>query len=198
MRDRNFLKNIYRSFDDFVTVSASRELEYFILDSKFTTMFNSRMKQVFEEIKKEGKDEVEFSVIFNTDGEVAIINSEIIGKFIGNSFKISMEQGYKEIGLNKIVKQVVNGNEKIKKDFVLVSFDILYKILREIYSEIKCKREIVYKYKSQFHMAQYEREDIGAIIAVVLILEDICKYIQIDNDILLDCVGEMVNKKNIK
>lgn len=184
MVDKEYLRRIYRHFADFIAIAASRELEYFVMDSKFTTAFNSRMKKIVQDIKREGKSSIELSILFNTDEEIVLIDADILGRFISNNFNLTIGQYYKETSLNKIVKKIVNGNEKVQKDFMVISYKILYNILQEMYKEIKCKKDSIQNLRQKFALEQYSKDDISIKIAVLLILEDIAKYIGIPEKVI--------------
>ncbi|MCM8710180.1 hypothetical protein M2651_03955 [Clostridium sp. SYSU_GA19001] len=197
MNSKEYMKKVYRRFSDFVSIASARELEFFVLDSKFTSSFNYRMKKMLEEIKAEKNDDIEFSIMFNTSGEIVLIDANILGKYIGNNYNISIEEYYKNASLNKIIKDVINGSEKSQKDFVIISYSILYHTLDTIYSEIKCKKDTVDKYKKDYLLTDYEGGDIGAVIASILILEDICRYIGIRENLVLQAINDVVYRKNI-
>jgi len=191
------MKKLYRKFSDFVAVASARELEYFILDSKFTSNFNYNMKKLSDEIKEEKNGDFGFTILFNTNGEVALINGDIIGKHIGNRYNLTIEEYYKNTKLNKIVRDVINGSDKSKKDFIDISFSILYNTLGTIYNEIKCKKETVDSYKTIYFLEDYHENDIGAVIACILIVEDICKYIGIQENLMVEAVKDAImNKKS--
>lgn len=197
MRNKEFMKKVYRKFSDFISIASSRELEYFVLDSKFTSSFNCRMKKMMEEIKKEKNEDIEFSILFNTNGEIVLIDANIIGKYIGNCYNIKIEEYYKNASLNKIIKDVINSSEKSQKDFVTVSYSILYHILETIYTEIRCKKNIVDKYKKDYLLSDYRGEDIGAVIASILVVEDISRYIGIRENLVLQAVNDSVLRKKM-
>lgn len=190
------MKKIYRNFSEFVSECSSRELEYFIYDSKFTTAFNQRINELMDDIRGEGKKSVELAIIFNTEGEIALIDSFIIGNYIGNNYTKHMEEYYKESTLNKIVKHVVNGNEKSKTDFIILSYSILYKTLNSIYSDIKCKKEIIQDYTNLYNIGHCENDDCSIVVASILILEDICKYMGIKGGVLGDAIRYIATKRN--
>lgn len=196
LRSKDYMKKAYKRFCDFVAECSSKELEYFIFDSKFTTDFNEKIGEMIKDIRDQGKESVEFTIMFNTEGEIALIDSFIIGKYIGNNYNVHMEQYYKESYLNKIVKYVVNGNKKVKKDFVLLSFNILYNTLESIYCDIKCKKETLNKYKNLYNLQEYEENNCSIIVGTILILEDICKYMGIKQEILEEAVNYHWQKKN--
>lgn len=197
MRSKEYMRKIYRKFSDFVSIASARELEYFIMDSRFTSSFNYRMKKMVDEIKKEKNDDIEFSILFNTEDEIALIDANILGKYIGNNYNIKIEEYYKNASLNKIVRDVINGSEKSQKDFITISYSILYRTFDTIYSEIRCKKDTVDKYKRDYLLTEYDEKDIGAVIASVLILEDICRYIGIRENIVLQAINDAVFRKNI-
>ena len=186
MNNKDFMKKVYRNFSGLVEEASSRELSYFILDSRFTSRFNCKMRELFSQIGSEGKSIIDASVMFNTHGEVALIDASIIGKYIGNNYSISIEGSYKNITLNKVVKHVVNGNEKVQKDFIAVSYSILYKTFKEMYQEVKCRKDLCLKYREQYLMFDYKGNDVAIVLCSLLILEDICKYLGIKRELLLD------------
>lgn len=196
MRSKEFMRKVYRKFSDFVSIAAARELEYFVLDSEFTSSFNYRMKKMIDEIKAEKNSDIEFTIMFNTDGEIALIDANMLGQHIGNNFTIKIEEYYKNASLNKIIRDVINGSEKSQKDFTIISYSILYNTLETMYSEIKCRKDLLESYKNDFELRDYNSNDIGAVIICVLILEDICKYVGIRENILLQAVNEVIYKKN--
>lgn len=185
MNNKDYIGKLYKTFCDFVSLASSRELEYIIFDAKYTTYFNSKMRKVLNDINKESKKETEFSIMFNTKGEVAVIDSRIVGKYIGNYYNIEMENYYKGAKLNKIIWDVMKGSNKVKSDFVIISYKIIYRILNEIYMEIKYSKNVLKEYKLRYGFEQYTKKDISIVIISILILEDICTYIGIDEEILL-------------
>jgi len=196
LRSRDYMKKVYRNFSEFVSECSSRELEYFIFDSKFTTAFNQRIKELMDEIETQGKKSVELAIIFNTEGEIALIDSFIIGNYIGDSYVKHMEEYYKESSLNNIVKHVVNGNDKSQKDFLIISYTILYNTLNSVYFDIKCRRETLEDYVSSYNLKNCHEEDCSIVVASILVVEDICKYISIKESILMDAIEDIAAKRN--
>ncbi|MFU0824134.1 hypothetical protein [Clostridium sp.] len=197
MRDRRHLEKTYKSFNQFLSTACARELEYFILDSKFTSAFNYRMKNMINEVRKKGKEDVEFSIVFNTEGEIVLIDADIIGNFISNNYIISIEKYYKDAPIKKIIREVVNGSEKSKRDFVTISCSILYKTLENLYKEIKYKKESVIKYSMLYGLKDYKRRDLSIIIPTLLIMEDICEYLSVGKNILRDSINMMISWRKI-
>lgn len=195
MKNKDFMKKAYRNFTQFVEEASFRELAYFVLDSKFTSMFNCRMKELVGEINIDGKSIIEASVIFNTNGEVALIDGAILGKYVGNNYGVNMESSYKNITLNKVVKHVVNGSEKAQKDFIAISYNILYKTFNELYKEVKCRKDLCEKYKEQYLISDYRGSDIAIVLCSLLILEDICKYLGIKPKLMLDYIKNKTIQK---
>jgi hypothetical protein len=195
MNNKDFMKKAYRNFYQFVEEATSRELVFFVLDSRFTSMFNSRMKELMGGISNDGNSIIDASVIFNTHGEVALIDSSIIGKFVGNNYKINMEASYKDSSLNKVIKHVVNGNEKTQMDFVVVSYNIIYKTFKELYQEVKCRKDLCEKYKGIYGISEYKGEDLAIVLCTLLILEDICKYLSINDKLLVDHIKNKTTQK---
>ncbi|MCY6483319.1 hypothetical protein OW763_02975 [Clostridium aestuarii] len=197
MKNDNHLKKDYKNFKQFLATVCAKELEYFILDSEFTSAFNYRIKKIIDEIQKEGKKDIEFSVLFNTSSEVALIDADIIGSFISNTYSKEIEEYYKGILLDKIIKEVINGNEKVQNDFITISYSILYRTINELYKEIKCKKEIIKRYINKYNLQEHKEKTIGINIAILLILEDVCEYISIENKILNDSVHKIISSKKI-
>lgn len=179
MKKNNFMKKVYRNFEDFIKTSSAKELQYFVLDGKFTTDFNNKVKIVIDEITENGRVAGDFFALFNTTGEIAIINEEVVGSYIADKYKVILESYYKRVNLNSIINSVVNGNENVKKDFILISYACLYKTLNEIYKEIKYRKEIEKIYRGLLQLEEYKGEDIAIIILSTLITEDICRYLGI-------------------
>lgn len=193
--NKEYLRTIYRKFSEFVAVASARELEYFVLDSKFTSSFNYRIKNMVEELKEEGKENVDASIMFNTKGEVALIDANILGSYIGYNYNVHIENYYKNASLNKIVKEVVNGSEKTQCDFIKVSYSVIYNTIDEIYSEVTCKKDVLDKYKEDYMITEYHGENNVAVIVSILILEDICKYLGVEDRLMLNCINSIVLKK---
>ena len=179
MRNKEYMQKVYRRFSDFVAVSASRELDYLILDANHTSFFSKKMKQMIEEIKIEGRAIADFMVLFNTEGDIAVIDANIVGRFVGDRYCAVIEEYYKNASLNKIVKSVVNGNEKVQRDYIILSYKALYNTLTEIYTEIKSRRDIINYYKKRYTIEDYNESDVAAVVGTLLILEDVCKYMKL-------------------
>lgn len=196
MRSKDYMKKVYRNFSEFVSECSSRELEYFIFDSKFTTAFNERIKELISEIEIQGKKSVELAIILNTEGEIALIDSLIIGNYIGNSYLKHMEEYYKETSLNNIVRHVVNGTEKSKKDFLIISYRILYDTLNSIYSDIKCVKGTLDNYAKLYDLKNCYKEDCSIVVASILIMEDVCKYMGMKEGVLIEAITDAAAKRN--
>ncbi len=196
MRSKDYMKKTYENFSDFVSECSSKELEYFIFDSKFTTAFNERISEIVKDIEREGKKSIEFAIMFNTEGEIALIDSYIIGNYIGNNYRTSMEKYYKKSELNKIIKNVVIGSEKSKKDFLILSYNILYSTLQSIYCDVKCKKETVDNYKNFYNLQKCDDDNYSLIVVSVLILEDICKYMGIEQHVFREVINYVPEKRS--
>ncbi len=196
MRSKDYMRKIYRNFSEFISECSSQELEYFIFDSKFTTMFNQRINELIKDIRAEGKKSIELSIIFNTEGEIALIDGYIIGRYISNNYDMHMEQYYKETSLNNIVKHVVNGNKKSKKDFLILSYEILYNTLNSIYSDIKFKKDTLQGYINAYDLKHCVGDDCALVVVTILILEDICKFLRINEEILDESICYIGQKRN--
>lgn len=198
MEKKEFLRKAYRQFNDFVTVSASRELEYYIIDSKFTSDFSEKMKDTIDNIKEMGRDGSGFNVFFNTYGEIALIDAELIGNFIGNCYQTTMKDYYRSAALNKIVKNVINNGEKVQKDFIKISFLVLYNILGQVYSQVKYNKEITGMYRKKYCMEEYRKSDVPLIIASILITEDISNFLSLDSGYLSAAISQEITKKKCR
>ena len=177
--DKKHLKKIYKKFSDLVYVVSTKELEFFITKGEFTSFFNYKMKQMLSE-SNEKNEILDVGVFFNTKGEITLINAGVVGKFIENNYTLKMLEYYKNISLNKIIKEVVNGSQKSKTDFILISYAILYGTLNELYKSISCNHANKVIFKNRYDLEEYNKEDCTIIIASLLILEDLCRYIGVD------------------
>lgn len=195
MEKKEYLTKPYRHFADLVSISAYRELGFYILDSRFTKDFCDKLSETINDVSGLGRDGTAFNVVFNTEGEIAIIDAEILGKFISNSFNIGVTGVYKGVSLNRIVRNVINGTDKVKNDFVIIAYSILYNTLGYIYSEISYNKSLTEKYKKLYNMGDYVRNDFPIIIGVILIMEDICKYMDISQEYLKNCITNEIKKK---
>ncbi|MBX4263620.1 hypothetical protein [Clostridium estertheticum] len=188
--DKKHLKKIYKNFSDLVYVVATTELESFISKGEFTSFFNYRMKQMLSEID-EKSEILDAGVFFNTKGEITLIDAGVVGKFIENNYNLKMLGYYKNTFLNKIIRGVVNGSEKSKVDFILISYSILYDTLNELYKTISCKQVNKIIYINRYALEDYSKEDCTMVIVTLLILEDLCRYIGVDRHKM---VNELKNK----
>ncbi len=197
LRNKDYLKKIYKQFSIFIETATARELEYFVLDAKYTSTFNKRVKELVEEVEKESKKDVNISVIFDTNGEIALIAADVLGKYIGDCYNLTMGNYYKEESLNRVVREVINGSEKAQVDFVRVSYAVMYNVLGGLYSEIKCRKEVMDGYKESYGLVSYEKQDLVLIVLSLLIIEDICRYIGIKPEAFLKCIQHIKHKKDI-
>ena len=178
--NKDYLNKSYKSFSELVYVASAKELEVFIIKGEFTSYFNYRMKKIIAEINEEKNDILDAGVFFNTKGEITLIDAEIVGKFIEDNYNLKMLEYYKNTSLNKIIRGIVNGSEKSKGDFILISYSILYDILNELYKTISCKKNSMVIYRNRYALEGYQKDDCTMVIAVQIILEDLCKYIGVN------------------
>ena len=178
--NKSYLNKRYKNFSDLVYVVSTKELQYFITKGEFTSFFNYRMKKMLSIIDEQKNELLDAGVFFNTEGEITLIDAEIVGNFIRDTYDLKMLEFYKSTSLNKIIREVVNGSDKAKGDFILISYSILYNSLKELYKTISCKKDNFIVYKNRYGLEDYEKEDCTMVIAVLLILEDLCKYIGVD------------------
>ena len=178
--NKSYLNKAYKNFSELVYIVSTKELQYFITKGEFTSYFNYRMKKMLSEINVQKNGLLDACIFFNTEGEITLIDVEIVGKFIQENYGLKMLEYYKNTSLNKIIREVVNGSEKAKGDFILISYSILYNTLRELYKTISCKKDNAIVYKNRYALEDYCKDDCTMVIAVLLILEDLCKYIGVD------------------
>ncbi|MDF2880642.1 MAG: hypothetical protein K0R54_1199 [Clostridiaceae bacterium] len=171
-------------------------MEAIILDSKFTKEFNSNIKKLYDSIKTDGNDNIEFTILFNTSGEIAVIDGYVLGSYAADKYTLAMEEYYKKNKINKVVKQVVNGSRKSMEDFLILSEKVLYNTFLSMFSEIKTRKDIIEKYK--YHkslLKSYKGDDLPIIFISLLIIEDICKYLGINKDILTESYNKIIFQK---
>lgn len=196
MEKKIFLSKVYRNFSEFIAESTKREMEAIILDSKFTKEFNLNIKKLYDSIKMDGNDNIEFTILFNTSGEIAVIDGYILGNYVADKYTLAMEQYYKNNKLNKVVKQVVNGSRKSMEDFLILSEKVLYNTFLSMFSEIKTRKDVIERYKYNKSMLEsYKGEDLPIIFISILIVEDICKYLGIKMDIFQETFNKIIFQK---
>lgn len=182
----------FDKFSNLISISTQNHLDDLVINSYFTSAFNYRIKKMFDEIKRERKSDIDFSVIFNTKDEVAIIDTKIIGDFIADEYSIMIEKYYRNEKMYKLINKISNGSEKVHMDFVNISYLILYKIIDELYEEIISKKSLVNKLKIRYGIINYDNEDKVIIILSMLILEDICRYVDVDRHKLVKYVKKLI------
>ena len=193
--NKDYLKKVYKNFSDLVYVVSAKELEGFITKGEFTSFFNYRMKQMLAEISEDRNGILDAGVFFNTKGEITLIDAGVVGKFIEDNYSLKMVEYYKNTSLNKIIREVVNGSEKSKGDFILISYSILYNIINELYKTISCKKTSMIIYKNRYDLEDYHKDNCTIIIAVLLILEDLCKYIGVNRHLMVNRIKGKIYKK---
>lgn len=189
---KSYLNKVYKKFSDLVYVVSTKELQYFITKGEFTSFFNYRMKRMLAELGEDKNGILDASVFFNTEGEITLIDAEIIGKFIQNNYELKILKYYKNNSLNKIIREVINGTDKAKADFILISYSILYNTLKELYKTISCKKDNSIVYKNRYDLEDYQKEDSTMVIATLLILENLCKYIGVDRYKMMKKIKEEI------
>jgi len=179
-KNKDYLNKAYKNFSELVYVVSAKELELFIIKGEFTSYFNSRMKKILAEINEENNGALDAGVFFNTKGEITLIDAETVGRFIEDNYSLKMVDYYKNTSLNRIIREVVNGSEKSKGDFISISYSILYDIINQLYKTISCKKTSMIIYRNRFAIDDYGKDDCTMVIAILLILEDLCKYIGVN------------------
>lgn len=180
MKSKAYLRKSYKEFGDFIAVAVSNELEHFVLSASFTSYFNRQMKALTDEIEKRSNltGLTSIGIIFNTNDEVMIIDAHIIGQFIADKCEILLNEYYKTNSLNKIVSSIVNGTDKAKRSFIIIIHDALTETLKEIYKEIRYKKEV----------ALYYGQKSAIDIISLLILEDVCIYLGICDEYIKELI----------
>lgn len=174
------------AFLAFIETVVSRELEYYIIDSIFTKDFNYRLHQIVRDIKKVNPD-IECSIIFGSDGEASVVDSNIIGKYICDLYNVNMCEHYKVDKIEKIINKIDIENDEDKNDFVLTSINIFYDILEQVYKKIIYNKDIYDKYREYYYLVDDNVRKNSVVVPVLLIMEDICKNLKIKNSILINC-----------
>ncbi|WP_234123062.1 hypothetical protein [Clostridium hydrogenum] len=174
------------SFLHFIETVVSRELEYYIIDSIFTKDFNYRLHQIVRDIKK-GKPDIECSIIFGSDGEASVVDSNIIGKYICDLYNVNICEHYKVDKIEKIINEIDIEKDEVKTDFVLTSINIFYDVLEQVYKKIIYNKDIYDKYREYYYLVDDNIRKNSVIVPVLLIMEDICKNLKIKNSILINC-----------
>lgn len=191
---KNYLNKAYKNFSELVYVVSAKELEFFITKGEFTSYFNDRMKKILSEINEEKNENLNVGVFFNTKGEITLIDAEIVGKYIEDNFSLKMMEYYKNTSLNKVIKEIVNGSEKSKEDFILISYSILYVTLNQLYKTVSCKKTSLIIYRNRYALDDYQKDDCTMVIAALLILEDLCKYIGVNRYRMMKGIKEKIYK----
>ena len=194
MFNRITMRRKYAHFSDLVAAAATRELGFLILSAEYTKGFSMRLKKIIDELNGSERVLASVSVMFNTEGDIAIIDESLVGRFISIKFKSAMEEYYKGVPLNKIVRAVIEGGEKRILDFLSLSYDVLYDTLEEMYREVRCKKEVLANFKTRYNIASYNKEDTPVVTAVLMIMEDIINYIGMNETYILTISALKVRK----
>jgi hypothetical protein len=183
-----------KKFQEFIADISARELGLLILDAKYTSDFNLRMRNLVKEITGEGKGDIELSVLFNTDGEIALIDESIIGNYISDVYNIKMCKYYKIKNIEMLIKKIIESNEKSKEDFIKISYHILYETMEEIFESVKYKTEMMKHYGEYFGINDYKKEDKSIILVILSIIYDINKHLSFDNNTVKILSGIILSK----
>lgn len=70
-------------------------------------------------------------------------------------------------------------------DFLSLSYDVLYEILSEIYKEIKCRKDVLQIHKEKYNISSYNKEDNVMVTIILMIIEDIIKYLSCKESYIL-------------
>lgn len=189
MKDNN-IQNKYKNFMQFLELVSANELNYFILDSKFKDGFNQRMKSLVKEIKEDFDGDLR--IVFNTHGEVAIIDSTVLSTYISDLYRRTMEAKYKGNRIEDIIKKTCDSGDIVKISFLKVSYASLYQSFDSIYKEIAYKNQHLENNKKYFGIEGYKKSDAAIVILTLMVLEDISKYISVKRNVLMDAIKEML------
>ncbi|ADL51017.1 hypothetical protein [Clostridium cellulovorans] len=190
MKDNN-IQNKYKNFMQFLELVSANELNYFILDSKFKEGFNQRMKGLSREVKEAFDGELR--IVFNTNDEVAIIDSTVLSTYIADLYRRSMEAKYKGNRIDEIIKKTCDSGEMVKTSFLKVSYRSLYESFDSVYKEIAYRKQHLENNKKYFGVENYKKSDAAIVILTLMVLEDISKYISVKRNVLMDVIKEVVD-----
>ncbi|GAA0733929.1 hypothetical protein [Clostridium oceanicum] len=189
------MKRVYRDFSSFVEQSVAKRINFLVSDATFKTTFEDRVKKMIEDVKKKKNEEIDLVILFNTEGNIAIIDEYIISKFITNNY-INLIRMYYRVGqTNKVIKDIVNSNNSVKENFLITSYKTIYNSIIKIYEDMTCRRDVIMRYKIKYQLLDYNKEDISAIVITIMIMEDICKCIGLKKRSLLDIIKKFTKKK---
>ncbi|KYH35429.1 hypothetical protein CLTEP_06050 [Clostridium tepidiprofundi DSM 19306] len=191
MSDKECGKNGVRKFSDIVAISSEKNINYLVYNARFTSAFSYRIKKLIAEIRDVKKD-IDFIAMFNTEGDIAIIDTKIIADFIADNYVVMIEKYYRSEKAFNIIKKVRRSNKKVRLDFTNVSYNILYKTFDEIYREIYYDKKIVNKMKIKYGIMEYSNKDLIVVLLSLTILEDICKQVDIDRYNMVKYVKEVI------
>ncbi|NLP27453.1 MAG: hypothetical protein GX370_01525 [Clostridia bacterium] len=177
MLERMDLNRRYSNFSELVAAASARELGFMIINAEYTRAFSVRLKKIISELDEKRRALASISCMFNTKGDIAIIDETLVGKFLAIRYKSIMEEHYRGMPLNKIARSLMDGGEKKLLDFLSLSYDVIYETLHEIYKEIKCRKDILKVHKEKYNIASYNKEDAAMVTIVLMVLEDIIKYL---------------------
>lgn len=192
--NRITMRRKYSHFTDLVAAAAARELSFLILSAEYTKGFSLRLKHIMDELNGRERDLASVSVMFNTEGDIAIIDEALIGRFVAIKFNSTMEEYYKGASLNRIAKAVMEGEEKRIMDFLSLCYDVLYDSIEEMYKEVRCRKDVMENFKKRYNIASYNREDSPVVTAVLMIMEDIINYLGIKESYILTISAIKVRK----
>lgn len=194
MLERMDLNRKYANFSDLVAAASARELGYMIINAEYTKAFSLRLKNIISELDHKQRAFASISCMFNTKGDIAIIDEALVGQFISIRYKSSMEEHYRGTSLNKIARAVMDGGEKRVLDFLSLSYDLIYEILSEIYKEVKCRKDVLKQHKEKYNITSYNKEDNAIVTIVLMIIEDIIKYLSCKESYILTISALKVSK----
>lgn len=190
MENLNYVENSNKDFMEFMERVISTEIDSYIIDSNFTKEFNKRLIEIMDEIRKSNPD-IEFSIIFNVDEEISLIDSLILGKFTVDLYLIYMSKYYRSKDLQTILNYMHNEDDGEKRIFVVNSINVFFNIFNEMFKDIKYNKSVFCKYEKYYSLGELNSKKNSLMVLVILILEDMCKYFKIKNSILIECCKEL-------
>lgn len=190
MENINYVENSNKEFMEFIETVISNEIDCYIVDSRFTKEFNKRLIEVMEEIRN-GNPDIEFSIIFNVDKEVSLIDSLILGNFAADLYSVHMSRYYKSKDLKTILNYMHSEDDAEKKKFIINSINVFYDIFNEMFKEIKYNKSVFSKYEEYYSLSKLEKKKNSLMVLVILILEDMCRYFKIKNSLLMESCKEI-------
>ncbi len=170
------------NFIDYYAQICSNEIEYFVMEAKYTTFFNNNILKLINELNREGKKDIELSINFNNEKEIVSLDPEIIGDFIGDLFLAKFCNSCSKTEMNELIQNVKVEDYETKKEFCNKTFVITYSTLREIYDYIIFRKEVFEKMCNELNIKDYNKCDKAIYVLSMAIVKSVMGYLEIKRD----------------